>query len=567
MASMFPSGPSTYDELYTSLDTDLRAMADDTPDMIANIIAHVRFGVEAVSAWSGVEMPQEMWRQLHIGVAPYLDGTQFRDATQQPLCVFTKQCEKEPWLRDGLIESARQQPHVSGCVFGTVESRLSKEKDAVIDDSIGAPLPASATPEQKKARAKQYEELQSMCINEANALFPRDNSSHCFCHGRQCNTKCYPRIAPGTFQHPKRLMVSHASPECVGFLRGLGTGLGAAHKSMKAHVLWQVEEHKETKDMIRDMSFSENSGNWKAEVLVRPNQQHQRVIIVRICPSFQARSFSRRRTLVAGLSKFRIIWEGPTNDAEVQRDFAQFVGRSLVVDGRVYMQASEEERTSEFRKLFSSRGMKLPENHSFKWTIEDIEQFASPGLRLRLDDYVGEWRASDPAPNVPTFLDLDHWLESQCGSMQDLFPHQLTHGTNLELVKDADGKEHARIATAGEHLTAQGYIIYPLHDSLNAERWTVSPLLQIMNKLNWSRRQRIHASGNGICIPSYLAFVLYILSRSKRRPDPTIDRLVDGTASDSDNEDGDQVSPTKSQGAMACESADCIPQLHDDDFY
>ena len=121
-----------------------------------------------------------------------------------------------------------------------------------------------------------------------------------------------------------------------------------------------------------------------------------------------------------------------------------------------------------------------------------------------------------------------------------VWPCELTHGTIFSAAK-------GRFATGGEHLCSQGLQMYPLGGSRNK----VSRLKPMFDCL--TRQQKIHLAGNGLCMWSVAAWILYVLGNTRRRPseDPhDVLNVLSGEETDSEDDkeelDGERMAGEKS---------------------
>ena len=145
------------------------------------------------------------------------------------------------------------------------------------------------------------------------------------------------------------------------------------------------------------------------------------------------------------------------------------------------------------------------------------------------------WRALKQSefPESPMMCDLDHWPNSKGCTHGPDWPVQLTRGTVAALGLDPADQSSWRIATAKEHLGAQGFALHPGHCDLFG-------VMQIASILEgFTPRQLKLLSGNGMHLVTQASFMCYILANTVRILVVNLGRqLGECTSNDIDFDDG-----------------------------
>ena len=98
-----------------------------------------------------------------------------------------------------------------------------------------------------------------------------------------------------------------------------------------------------------------------------------------------------------------------------------------------------------------------------------------------------------------------------------MFPCMLTHGLIASW-------QRQRCACGPEHLGAQGINMFDKGTKFSSD------MKNILSRL--SRGEQLKVAGNGICISTYGAWMLYVLCNTKRRPKQDVPRVLVPRASD-----------------------------------
>ncbi len=276
-------GPRDLSDMWLHQQRHLQQEVHDNPEGALRVAHLMQHGAECVTNWSGVEFPREAWRQWQIMLKSILP-VKFRSA-KPPLVAFTKSFDCDAVRRDVLNNYSDAQYEGDACMFGKIEDKIPEDKLQILIDFAG-PYPEKMTRADKAKMASKHEDLMKLLLEHRRSLFPRDHKAYCHGHDKQCSVKSLATHCPkfgGYKLSPMRIKMSHGSPVCTGWCRGLGSGQGKAHHSMFAHNMHVAERTLEAEELLEDFSWLEQNGRYPIDTLYIAHLPHHHVVYVRIC--------------------------------------------------------------------------------------------------------------------------------------------------------------------------------------------------------------------------------------------------------------------------------------------
>ena len=235
------------------------------------------------------------------------------------------------------------------------------------------------------------------------------------------------------------------------------------------------------------------------EKLEQPLRNSHFVVWIRACGSKIAYPSKRGRVLSFSGSQARLMWTGPSTQAEIQKDFNDTFNRKAMLDGDAYFKVSLTDVDRVYRQLLGKRHVHVPEKEDVDVHGRGVLRNAlSAGHMNRLDAY-DELRIDDRT----CIADLDHWPGSPGDTSGPLFPVQLRHGHLYSFKK-------RRLCLGLEHLHAQGWNVF-------GDSCFETPLLPLFKSLKESAIKDL--SGNGMHLPCIAAWYLYVMTHVVRLED------------------------------------------------
>ena len=170
----------------------------------------------------------------------------------------------------------------------------------------------------------------------------------------------------------------------------------------------------------------------------------------------------------------------------------------------------------EYQKLVAARGRELSVAELQAMPEEDLLQLMGPpglGQRKR------EWDVfhAERSGACGYMCDLDHHPQTKGVGAGMLFPVQLKHGTICSYGEAGTW----RIATAKEHMCANGFRALP---ATTTKGVGICPLVPVLDSMNVFSRSIKFMSGNGMNLVTQTAWMAYVLSNIAR-----IDRKHDAS--------------------------------------
>ena len=532
-------GPRDLSDMWLHQQRHLQQEVHDNPEGALRVAHLMQHGAECVTNWSGVEFPREAWRQWQIMLKSILP-VKFRSA-KPPLVAFTKSFDCDAVCRDVLKNYSDAQYEGDACIFGKIEDKIPEDKLQILIDFVG-PYPEKMTKADKAKMASKHEDLMKLLLEHRRSLFPRDHKAYCHGHDKQCSVKSLATHCPkfgGYKLSPTRIKMSHGSPVCTGWCRGLGGGQGKAHHSMFAHNMHVAERTLEAEELLEDFSWLEQNGRYPIDTLYIAHLPHHHVVYVRICVKISGRPLKRFRTFGCAINKHTIAWLGSMDMNKIQREFEEFIHHRCLTSGEVYFSSPNIERAEEYKGMLKNRGVFWDhgQDNEIDFNMDLIYNTTSPGTGLRLLSHLESDKSEGPC-----LFDLDHWDHVFCGRHTRDFPHLLTHGCVLS-------RRQELIATSNEHLVAMGVPVYGVPGSQD-EDWQTCPMAEAMRELN--RKQRNHVVGNGIQVNLLTYWYYFVLSRCMRKPLIGPRAMPVPDTDSEDVEESDSNDSTKVAG-LACE--------------
>lgn len=508
--SSFPLGPATTEECADWPFLIVRSLFEkgDGKDSHrkTHFEAHLKRGIAACSDYSGLWGDREGMMQVMIACEKQFGWDVAADAWR-----FHRACDIEHLAKRSLAAGSDSQP----CVLHDLMDRLPQ----VAREWVEAAAPDPHVPVDQ-AVACYKDILQWLDLNRTWA-FPADAQSYCCVH--DCCCYAHPSfVLSNGGEHraspvPKRRRVSDesSSASAVSAVRPLfmnsagttctgwtptGNRLRHADPSEKVHAVWVMERKALAEREEEDVFFQENSSAYDyQDKIVDPLDTHT-VLRVKWSPDSGGFPVRRPRSFCAGLNNQTMVWTGP-EPADVQEHFASFFGRSLAVDGDVWLQATDEMVQAERRRLALTRGNHIGmDNLESFGTEEMLSKLLPPGQVQRYRSYNSKRVEQGVADGACWIADLEQWPDKGKSTPGRLMPSNLTHGTLWSWALQ-------RPVTALEQFYAHGYHVFPRDGSP-----FVCKLLPHLLTLKSSQLK--HLVGNGFHLPSMAAWQVYILSHT-----------------------------------------------------
>ena len=249
-----------------------------------------------------------------------------------------------------------------------------------------------------------------------------------------------------------------------------------------------------------------------------------RLVSVKSSPTLPGHPVNRYRTYGA-LSGGRWVWIGPQSDEDIQRHFNTLFGRRMVLNGDVYLQASEGDVNRFAQSMADHRRRKLPVDWETLPMDSYLHELAPVGVVARKSVYDQLWESGEYAGTL--LADLEH--HKGCGPAHGLvMPALDTHPLVWSY-----GKQ--RLATPHELFSAQGLDVYP---GLSGQRG-VSPLKGLVHSMSTQSANKL--LGNTMHIPMYALWVFYVLANIMPADDMSVHAAPAELPADDDDDGGDAV--------------------------
>ena len=192
-------------------------------------------------------------------------------------------------------------------------------------------------------------------------------------------------------------------------------------------------------------------------------------------------------------------------------DFHKRFSRTVVLAGSSLMCDSEVNRWTAYRDAAKRRGHDLTIQELQDLPVDDLTDLVGPaGFGQRLAEWSSFHEANNGAPGFMADCDHHPVVGRNAGGMT--FPVQLTHGSIVCF--GGAGRKDWRMATAKEHMVAQGFHAVP---GASSSVHPVCPLANILDELRVSSKDIKKLSGNGMNLVTQSAFMMYIFANVVRR--------------------------------------------------
>ena len=433
----------------------------------------------------------------------------------------------EPFPRQAYPEGCGQFTFVRSCDFG-VHQRLVLQSAGQIEGTchsgnmIGRlPLHArklicEALPHQDatlEERVTQHRWIQDWLIANRQWVFTKDAQCWCQVHRKMCYA--HPAMYLQSVLGPnadRPLLCNVAGVTCKAW-SAEGSREGDGHESCVYNAIWLAERMRLAELQAEDCAWFERTALYPIlEKLVRPLERNgtHLVIWLKTNPIWIGFPSVRHRVLAFALNTLTMKWTGPTEQAEIEEDFARCFNRHLGVGGAALTCQPEDARWEHIHQMAKHRGSCL--------TLEELKNLSMTELLMRIGpaglvQRKREWQEEcELTGGLPGFLaDLDHHPGhgNKAPNLDGCypFPLQLTHGLIAEFCTGRE-KGNIRVATPWEHLVAHGF-----HATSDVtEDCGICPLSSILASFCFKPTELKQLSGNGMNLVTQTAFMLWCLS-------------------------------------------------------
>ena len=202
------------------------------------------------------------------------------------------------------------------------------------------------------------------------------------------------------------------------------------------------------------------------------------------------------------------MWTGPSSTQDIQRDFDNMFGRPCNLTGDAFFCASPSDVWQWCESVLAARKYHpLTAFRDGAMSLDELLPMLLPVGALARKKQYDDIRAEKESLDGSFLCDLDHneGYGPQAGA---LFPSMDTH-------PHVYSYKCKRLALPMEYFAAQGLDTY---EELSGKRG-LTPLLPILQAL--SDKDSRFLAGNAIHMPSYVCWMLYVLSHCRRRSDLT----------------------------------------------
>ena len=541
----FPLGPASVNDMF-NVHLDLQQELEKRPDWLRNIQCNLQYGLESNDNYSGACFNRQADAYLDCVVEPYM--AEFRHNWYDGKLVYhTSSCDSSTSARKLLTKLSDDFDGGASCVFGTHDERLTAEIRKKVQDIAGPALPSGKVPETLKSEKEEaHRKLRAALMTEAETLFPINQKSWCYQHGRKCSVR-HLQLSDRRL-HKQRLRGSGGGVSCIDWC-GVGRQLRWAGPTEPAHDMHVAERHGEAKRESEDWFWTECSGKRLCpieEKIAKPLADTHFTKWVHAGPQHRGIAVGRERCFGFSGAHHAMVWTGPEDEEEVQIMFEHFCFKQMQMTGDVFFQSTEEEVRSLYREKLEARGCfdetEIPiDRESFLRTLP-------PGAMLRFQarEAIADVRVS---MGLQAISDIEHWPDTKNGKCSANIAHILTHGTFYNFNKDV-------AATVKDICLAQGLDVYNKGPCGDTAAVLVDHLLAMPDN------EAMHFIGNGINPLVFVCFQLFMWSNCQRREKPQINDMgiadSNGMLDDSDDEFDDSVYQQQLQEATTSNGTDVV---------
>ena len=514
-------GPTSVDEAFNwPLDKVEKVVGDQERKL--RLMSFMMHGVGFTSDYSGFDCPRECLTQLDTAFTikdwPWQgQGQRFE---------FLRSCDRAQSPQSVLLHLARVNDKGCSCVFSDINDRLDEETTVLVDKmepnkvseldrvTLADGFAARGSTE-RGHMARAYADMQAWFMDKRASLFNRNTKSYCLVHEKDCFA--YPCMENRKVADEKRLLFNISGNVCWAW-SSCGQHAADAHESERTFGIWAAERKSLAEQNLEDGFFEECTSQFPvARKIAAPLASSHHVVWVTTCPGLQGFPTTRPRVFSAGLNRKGMAWLGPSKPEDIQADFDSIFSTTMELSGHVFFRAETPDIVQDLQKRLRDRGNHSPvadvasaseDGGGFILDPSTLECFLPPGATQRFWSY-DNGRAANEGVGGAFLADVEHWPGQRRGLGGPLFPCQLTHGTVVDW-------ESMRPATPMESLSAQGFHV------LGDLSLFKSPLANFLRTL--SRSKLLHLVGNGINLPAFAAWILYVWSNSARMLPPQLQK-------------------------------------------
>ena len=272
------------------------------------------------------------------------------------------------------------------------------------------------------------------------------------------------------------------------------------------HSIWMNERKIRALRGQEDIAFIECTPRYPIQSILESNFQHShKCIWVKLGPELFGWPHKRLRVVGAVLNLKTVMWHGPEDVRDIQKDFARRFHRTTSVGGDIFALASDAERMQEYCTFALKQ-----KNHLSAEELAAIPK--DELLRLLLPpggvQRFYEWMdcAYDMALDGKIMFDVDHHPNTKGTSGGTNWPVNLRHGTVMAV--NSDDADSWKLMTAFEHFAAMGFLVFPELVN-NFGEYPSKPFLQ-----GFSSTQLKKFLGNGMHLVTQCAWMLYVLGHT-----------------------------------------------------
>ena len=452
--------------------------------------SHALNGLNMYTDYSGIDCPRESLRLGFAGLSK-LHGWKSDKSVSH-----SRSSDKDPLRRQVLLDLAASD---NGCVFGNIMDRLPDWGR----EWITAALPPEHATLAEKSVA--HSNISEWIGKHAEVLFPDDASSWCFAHERMCSV--HPILNRPLLQSffPRPLMLCCAGVSCLPWTAE-GSGEAEASECEVPHSIWIHERKIRAQRGQEDIAFIECTPRYPIETILESNFQHtHKCIWVKLGPELFGWPHKRMRVVGAALNLKTVIWHGPEEVHDIQKDFARRFHRATSVSGDIFALASDAERMEEYCSLALKQKNHLrAEELAVFPKHELLRLLLPPGGVQRFYEWMDS--AFDMGLGDKFMFDVDHYPNTKGTSGGTDWPVNLRHGTVMSV--SSDDPDSWKLMTAFEHFAAMGYLVFPEL----SEKFGEYPSKHFLQSFSSSQLKKF--LGNGMHLVTQCAWMLYVLGNT-----------------------------------------------------
>ena len=356
-----------------------------------------------------------------------------------------------------------------------------------------------------------YTKMLSWLFEHRAMAFPQNLMQWCHVHQRDCPV--HPSMKPAYMQdsggETGALFVNIAGVTCDGW-SSMGKQGRFGHASEQCHSVYVCERRVRAEQECEDIVFTECTKKYPiADKMQKPLMGTHHVVWTVTGPELFGHPVRRMRVLGASINRSRLAWVGPSSQEGIVAEFERLFYRAVMVGGGEYFCAPDKERHSMYADLAAGQTNHIPMEQIE--SMPDISPLLPSLLPVGQTQRLEQWlqrRAEFESPGGELLADLDHNMPMKRGGV--LWPTQLTHGTVAHLPRGGP----VRLATALEHLGAQGYCVYSQGACGTCETGSastpVSPLVNIFRGLSAGKTKEL--VGRGIHVAVLSAWMFYVFA-------------------------------------------------------